>query len=152
MWNPWTQLKAEPDVLLIMRDDLPPELGGGAYWPDAGGGVIVLDRRLSQVERNCVLAHELVHHERGGGCGDGFMPESWRPVAAREEQVVDDIAVERLVPYEQLLRFVVGLESTCVHPEVWHVADEFHVTERAARRALELMNQRLSDALRKATE
>ena len=111
----------------------------------------MIDPRLSQVQRRCVLAHELVHDERGGGCDGVFMPTDWQPVVARDERLVDDVAVQRLVPYADLVRFVVSLESACVHVEVWHVAEEFHVTERVARRAMELMNARLSEAVARVT-
>lgn len=54
------------------------------------GRRIWLARGLTQAERRCTLTHELVHRERGPVPGD--------PVAAaREEQLVDEIAARRLI-------------------------------------------------------
>jgi hypothetical protein len=51
-----------------------------------------------------VLAQELVHKERSGGCVVGPAPD-WRAVVARDEASVDDEVARRLVPRVQLLAF-----------------------------------------------
>jgi Zn-dependent peptidase ImmA (M78 family) len=138
-WNPWAELRRRRDVILLKPWDLPASAGGGCCIANEAGAVIVLDRRLTQVERNAVLAHELVHAERGGICNDDEVPATWAPVVAREERTVDDIAVRRLVPPESLRRWCVTQESVGAHVEPWQVAEEWRVPERVARRALELM-------------
>lgn len=137
MWNPWKAASQDHDLLVIF-DELPPGLGGGAYIPDADGGAIFLDKSLSQRERKCVLAHELVHRERGGGCPLAGMPSGWRPVNWREEVRVHDEAVRRLVPPDELRAWCVG-KADFLAVEPWEVAEHWHVTEEYAERALFLL-------------
>ncbi|WP_234802321.1 hypothetical protein [Mycolicibacterium fortuitum] len=59
------------------------------------GARIWLCRTLTQAERRCTLTHELVHHERGPVPADPA-------AAAREEQIVDEIAARRLITLPQL--------------------------------------------------
>jgi hypothetical protein len=139
--------------VFLVVDDLPSSTGGGVFMamPD-GSSVIALCRSLTQVERRSVLAHELIHDERGGGCDGDFMPAEWAAVVAREERLVDDTAVLRLVPPSELLRCCVELEMACTHVEPHHIAEAFHVTEDVARRALELQDQRLTEAVARTWE
>lgn len=146
-WHPWSELASRRHLVLLM-EELPATSGGGVYVPHpSGNAAVVLDPRLNQVERRCVLTHELVHDEDGGGFDAEFMPRTWKPRVVINEQQTDDEAVDRLVPYSELLRFVVELEMGCIHPEPGHVAEEFHVTERVAQRAMELLNMRLDEAM-----
>lgn len=133
-WNPWRTLKATPEVFLTMQE-LPHASGGGCYIPDGLGerALIILDPRLTQVERNCVLAHEWLHHEAGFGC--------WDPREARREcdRLWDEVA-RRLVPRDELVRLGIGrAEAGCTF-EVADVAEVFHVTPDVARRALLLLS------------
>lgn len=57
-YNPWADLRQRQDITFGVTR-LPWDRG---WWVPAERG-IVLDDRLSQVERRCVLAHELVHAE-----------------------------------------------------------------------------------------
>ena len=145
-YRPWRDL-AQRDHVVLLTMPLPAEVGGGAYVPHGSTAAIVLDPDLSQVQRRCVLTHELVHDERGGGCYAQFMPAAWDAVVSREEQLVDDIAVTRLVPPDELIRVCVELEMACTHVEPHHIAEHFHVTEAVAGRALELQDLRLQAAV-----
>lgn len=128
-WNPWAALRARRDVELVITP-LPPACGGAAYWaPEDLPAVIVLDRGLTQVERNAALAHELVHHERGlVGC---------RRV---DERGVEDEVARRLVPVDDLaaLRAIAELNELTV--EAWQVAEDFGVPDAVALRAMRLLD------------
>jgi hypothetical protein len=91
--------------------------------------VILLDERLTQVERNAALAHELVHLERDWPC---------RADWAEEERVHDEVA-RRLVPLDVLHRWLVPRELDEAQVEAWHVAEHFHVPEPVAERAVRLL-------------
>ncbi len=56
--HPWRELRGLPHIDLSWHD-LPVEFGR------TDGCSIEMDRRLSQVQRRCTLAHELTHIRRG---------------------------------------------------------------------------------------
>lgn len=62
--DPWSVLRSRPDITLIWAGDLP------AHWRGCtdGHSTIWIRTGLSQTERRCVLAHELVHirHQHDG--------------------------------------------------------------------------------------
>ena len=62
-------------------------------WCDWEGLRIVLHPGLTAVEARCVLAHEIVHAERGPS------PE-W--ASSREERIADMEAARRLIPLDEL--------------------------------------------------
>jgi hypothetical protein len=134
-WNPWRSLR-QAEHLFLITADLPASSGGGVYVPNGDAAAVVLDRGLLQVERRCVLAHELVHDERGGGCDLPGMPDTWRPVVVREERWVDDEVARRLVPQRELLEFCVARAEVQGSLTSAEVAAEFDVTEQVAERAL----------------
>ena len=80
-YHPWRQLRRHHDVTVEVHADLPPGIDG---FTD--GARIWLRRGLTQAQRRSVLAHELVHVERGT-----------ENVDDREERLVDSIAARRLV-------------------------------------------------------
>lgn len=121
----------------MWRDDLPESTGGAVYIRQGHSAVIVLDTSLNRVERNAALAHELVHHERGGGSHDSDMPRGWRAVAAREEMWVDREVARRLVPLDTLAELCDRTADLGEGVDPWMVAEEFDVTEAVARQALE---------------
>lgn len=137
-WNPWTALRDRTHVTLGFTP-LPAALGGAVYVPvRRNRAVILLDPALSQRERNRALAHELVHEERGGGADRPGMPPDWQAVVARDERQTDDEAISRLVPIDDLVRWC-ARRSTVGDPIEPHVvAEEWHVTEEVARRALSI--------------
>jgi hypothetical protein len=87
MYHPWRHLRTLTDLVVVW---LCPAKDAPAATD--GERVVWLDPRLLQVERRCVLAHELVHVERGHrGC---------QPAAVEVE--VRREAAARLVPFESL--------------------------------------------------
>lgn len=126
-WNPWAELRARPHITL--------EWGflhraRGQWIPGRdGSAVIVLDVRLGRRERRCVLAHELVHDERG----IGYTPSTPRLLVDLEERCVRAETVRRLVPPAELAALVARMAPDPVL--VIDVADEFDVDHRTARAA-----------------
>jgi hypothetical protein len=106
MANPWRALRARPHIL-FRRAALPDGVDG---WisPGADGEptVILVSDQLGYAERRAVLAHELVHDERGGGAGYAGQPPTWDAVVARDERAVDRAVAQWLVPADELAEFV----------------------------------------------
>lgn len=108
MFHPWRALRRLGHVALDWSRPHP-------ATPGATNGVdmIWLDPRMNQVERRCVLTHELVHLERGHtGCQPPAVEHAVRTETAR-----------RLIGLDQLLRAMPWAMSV---PEL---ADELWVTE-----------------------
>lgn len=138
-WNPWHSLR-ERHHLEFSLVDLPEEVGGGYYAPQPEGWVaLLIDRKLGRRERKVVVAHEVVHDERGGGCSADGMPASWDAVVKRDEATVDREVARRLVPADELRAFAERFEPDGV--TAWQVADEFDVTDEVAMRALRMLGQ-----------
>ena len=137
-WNPWRALREDPTIELAV-EPLPDRVGGAYYWRGEGWAAIAIDSRLTATERNARLAHELVHHERGGGVECAGMPEQWHAVVDREERRVHDETARRLVPSEALAALISSIIDDGRPVEAWEVADAFDVPEHVARRALELL-------------
>jgi Zn-dependent peptidase ImmA (M78 family) len=127
-WHVWRELRRRAWLRLEWR----PLAGtGGQITDHPDGRVIHLDPRLGPRRREAVLAHELVHDERGLP-GRGTPP--W--CVAREEAAVDRIADERLMPAADLVALIeqrAPLEAITA----LLVADEFDVDEDVAARQLE---------------
>lgn len=119
-YNPWAHVGRMHDVLVVL-DDLE---HAEAYWePDER--VILIDRRLSQVERRCRLAHELAHVEAGDEhCAVG--PDGVR-LAARQEIRADAAAAFRLIDLNALADAL----SWALDPA--EVAEALHVDARTVR-------------------
>lgn len=128
-WNPWRALRSRSRVELRFAD-----LAGrkGLWQRDSQGDLIILDAGLDRRSRRCVLAHELVHAERGIGFGAATAETMQR----EEEQVRREVA-RRLVPPAELARYLdripdgTGVTAT-------DVADEFDVDTEVAAKAMEL--------------
>ena len=106
-------------------------------WRHADGSVVVeLDDRLDRIERNAVLAHELVHEERGGSIDFVGSAPSWAAVVAREELWVDREVARRLVPADELASFIARRGSIDEATTVADVAAEFDVPKWVAALAL----------------
>lgn len=136
-WNPWRALHGPWLKAKVRFDDLPDGVDA-VSCPYPGRPAIVIQRGLTQRERNVALAHELVHLERGGTC---------QAISWREERAVEDEVARRLVPLDELRRFVVDHERMGDHVHAWQVAEEWWVTEPVARRALELLLEQVRGAL-----
>lgn len=130
-WNPWRALRDRPHIELRFA-----YLGGsrGIWQRDALGDVIVLDARLDRRSRRCVLAHELVHAERGIGHGAASAA-----TMAREEEFVRREVARRLVPMDQLLALVEARAGLCLDIAAADVAEEFDVDSDVAVKALQLL-------------
>jgi len=143
-WSPWRAASKLPN-LSIRLDRLPDETGGGALARRGDQVVIVLDRRLSSVERRVMLTHELVHHERGSSsrCHDtGYLS----PHIVQEERAVEREVARRLVPAGDLQIFIDRSINLGQGVEPRHVAEEFEVTESVA--ALAMRNLKIELARR----
>ncbi len=137
-WDVWEDIEAR-DGLVFGTAPLPEVTGGGLFWP-SDPAVIVIDDRLEEPERREVLAHELVHHERGGARHAGQSGE-WHVVVAREEGVVNDEVARRLVPRVPLIELIRGRLALGEGTSSVEVAEAFGVSSRLARRALTLLYQ-----------
>ncbi|HEU5006071.1 MAG TPA: ImmA/IrrE family metallo-endopeptidase [Jatrophihabitantaceae bacterium] len=88
-YDPWRDLAENWPGIEVVREPMPGRLLGELRVP-----VIALRAGTSAAQERCTLAHELVHLERGGGCGG--------PWAAREEMLVHAEAARRLVTLDAL--------------------------------------------------
>ena len=123
-WSPWRALR-HTDVELWFAP-----LGGlRGLWERRGDhDQITLDSSLDRQSRREVLAHELVHAERGIG-----WPVATAATMQLEEERVWRIAMERLVPSDELHRFI-ERQSTVGPVTLDDVADEFDLSPDGARR------------------
>lgn len=116
--HPWRRLRDLADVTLHWRDDLPDYLRGLT-----DGERIWMRSDLTQVERRCVLAHELEHRERGHvGCQPGAVESAVQAAAARY-----------LLPWPRL----VGDALVWAAGDVEEAADVLWVTPRVLRHRLD---------------
>lgn len=86
--HPWRTLRDYTHLRLAFAD-----LGDEGPLGQTDGTTITLTTGLLQVERRCVLLHELVHVERG-------IPHSDDP---REEEAVEQEVAHRLIPLDRLV-------------------------------------------------
>jgi hypothetical protein len=125
-WNPWAAAARLPHLEIWFADV--PE---GATWHRVGDrDHITIDAHASRRERSALLAHELVHVERGVG-----YPAATARTMEREEAIVRRETARRLVPPDELLALVAGRAE--VEPiTVDLVADEFDVPPDVAAEAV----------------
>lgn len=122
-YSPWDDLASRPELTFGVTDL--PEGAGEAWWlPEVPG--IVMRRGLTQVERRCALAHELVHVDREDRPRHTVGPDGPR-LARRQEMAADDIAAARLIPLDRLAD---ALQWSFSPDEV---AEELGVTPKMAR-------------------
>lgn len=128
-WNPWRELRRRPHVRLEYREMHPAR----GRVVDHGNGLqtITIDPRLSRVDRNAALAHELTHLDLGLVWPEG-MPEH---VVAHGELRVDALTIRRLVPAAELEEFI-NQRHTIGMVVARDVAEEFDVPVELADRAL----------------
>lgn len=118
-YNPWADLGSRPHICCDSHTvELP--VGHGWWLPDVMG--IVLDRRLSRIQRRCALAHELQHVDNGDEQVYTVGPDGPRQ-AKRQETRADRQAARRLIPIETL---AAAMRAHPHDPEV--VAHELDVT------------------------
>lgn len=135
-WRPWKDLAGRPDIDFALVD-LPPGAPRAIHASIGDVHVVLIDRALPPAERLAALAHELVHHERGGSGHCEDMPGLLRPVVAREERRVDQIAACRLVPFDELAAVVAKCCDVLGGVTAVDIAEEFGVSEHLAEIAIE---------------
>lgn len=127
-WNPWRSLRATRVELWFAP--LGEERG---RWVRTGDhDEIWLDQALDRRSRREVLAHELVHVERGVG-----WPDATAATMEIEEERVWRIALQRLAPPEEVDRFV-RRRATVGPVTVADLAEEFDLSPEAAARVAHL--------------
>lgn len=90
MHHPWRALRALSDWTLTVSD-LPAGMRGRTHWPSR---TITLRPGLNQAQRRSVLAHELLHVERGP------VLIGWQ---CQEEHRVRVLTARRLIPLDRLI-------------------------------------------------
>lgn len=131
-WNPWRALRAIEAELWFA--DLHGDRG---RWVRTGrGDEIYLDHALDRRERREVLAHELIHVERGIG-----RPDATPDTMQREEVIVWREALDRLVPPDELVAFLVRRVSEGP-VTLDELAEEFDLSLDGARRIASRWEQR----------
>lgn len=93
LMDPFQLLADHPDITLLIRRL--PDGERGRWYPEAH--VIVLDDRLTQAERRCVLTHELVHRARG----DVHVHDE--VTNARQEKSCHETVARLLIPFASLV-------------------------------------------------
>jgi hypothetical protein len=132
-WNPWRALRARPEIELwfagLGRDR--------GRWTRRGSvDEILLDPSLDRQTRNEVLAHELVHAERGIG-----RPLATDATMQLEEERVWRIALDRLAPPAEVRAFV-ERRSTVGPVSIDDLAEEFDLSPESAARVARLTSTR----------
>lgn len=90
--DPYEWLRTLPHITLLIARL--PGTEKGRWYPETD--TIVLDDRLTQVERRCTLMHELVHQLRG----DDSVDDDW--FGRRQERGCDEITARLMIPIEDL--------------------------------------------------
>lgn len=119
MYHPWRRFRAAARWTLVQAD-LPDGVHGVTRWRDR---TVTLDCQLSQVQRRCVICHELIHIERGPVASDMVL-------AAREESAVEREVARRLIELQPL-----G-EALAWSRHISEAADALWVTEDVLRARL----------------
>lgn len=132
-WNPWRALRASTVVFWFAPLD-----GLDGRWERRADGVdeVLIEESLGRRARREVLAHELVHVERGVG-----WPHATAATMQLEEERVWREALVRLAPADEVVAFV-RARATVGGVTAADVAEEFDLTERGARRLLGVLRAR----------
>lgn len=133
-WNPWQALR-EREHVRFARRDLPGDVEG-VYCVRGDRAAILLDTDLDRRQRNAVLAHELVHDERGPVPQGNPNPPGWDVIVHREEQIVEREVARRLVPHGELIAFCSARAEILGAVTVHDVSEEFDVPADVAALAL----------------
>lgn len=132
MYHPWRRFRGLARWTLEQAP-LPAGVSGLTVWPT---GTVILDRRLSQVERRCTICHELVHIERGP------LPDN-AELSVIEEGLVERISAGRLIELHDL-----G-EALAWSSHISEAADMLWVTEDVLRVRLDHLSEHECDYLQK---
>lgn len=126
-WNPWRALR-EREAIRFALDQLPDGIDG-VHGQRGERRAIIVDRSLHRIARNAVLAHELIHDERG------HSPSSHPIEVAKEEERVEREVARRLVPFDELSVFVAGRLALGESVSAADIAEHFEVPKAVAQRA-----------------
>ena len=119
MDHPWRRFRDRTDWLLVW-DTLP---AGLLAYTSHSNRTVFLDKRLTQVERRCTIAHELEHFD---------IPTPRNPVlVARLERQIDQRVARLLIPLDRL-----GDALAWAH-SLTEAAEELWVDEDTLRTRLE---------------
>jgi hypothetical protein len=133
-WNPWRELRDRTHIELRWAWFPAGTRGRIEDAPPRPRRILTLHAGLTRIERRAVLAHELVHDERG------LLPRSCpEPLREKDEHAVRCETARRLVPADALRRFVAQRSSLEEPVTVRCVAEHFEVPEPVARLACELI-------------
>jgi hypothetical protein len=128
-WNPWAAAAGHAHLEIWFAD-----VPHGATWHrTVDGDVITIDAAAPRRERAALLAHELVHLERGIG-----YPVATAQTMQREEAIVRRETARRLVPPTEL-RALIDRRSDVEPITAALVAEEFDVHEPVAAEALQAL-------------
>lgn len=130
-WDPWRVLRGQPEIELIWA-----RIEGCRERVEMGpnGTKITIDPGASQVDRNALLSHALVHVERG----ILYPPNTPPAVVEKEEYKVRRESARRMVKQDELIAFVeANQEFVQITAEV--VAERFEVPVEVAREAIRQM-------------
>lgn len=116
---------------------LPDECGGEAVQRRDGRIWILLDLRLSPVEQRCLLAHALVHLDRGTSSRCSHTPATMDTFVIAEERACNEAVADWLVDPENLWILVTDMVHAGEDVTTRTVAAELGVTKPIARIALE---------------
>lgn len=142
-YSPWADLRERPHICCDAHTFELPH-GGGWWLPDVLG--IVLDRRMTRVERRCALAHELRHVDHGDEQVAHIGPDGPR-LARRQEARADREAARRLVTITDLV------DALLAHPQDGALAaEQLDVTEHVLRIRLVNLEPAEAGQLRDALE
>ena len=122
-WNPWRVLRSRSHIRFAL--ERLPDGVEAVYGRRGERAAIIIDPRLSQVDRAAALAHELVHDERG--LPPSRVPVLWHPVLVKEEAAVDREVARRMLPLETLVAYVDSLAEMGVGVTSLEVSEEFEV-------------------------
>lgn len=133
-WNPWRALRASSSVVLWFA----PLHGTRGRWERRadGGDEILIEETLARRDRREVLAHELVHVERGIG-----WPDATAATMQAEEERVWREALTRLAPPDQVVAFA-RARSSVGAVSIQDLADEFDLTHAGAERLVRILRAR----------
>lgn len=92
--NPWQRLAEDWPRVQVLYDDLGSQHKHGvSRWKRGKPIAVVLHRDLTQVQRRCVLAHELEHLDRGAPCETLRASIERRVVTATAKYLLPDLDV-----------------------------------------------------------
>lgn len=134
-WDPWGELEERPHLTVIYA-----EISGADEIIRAaadGRRQVVLQRGLRRRRRTALLAHALVHDERGL-----FPPGTPKSLYSKEEAIVTDETALRLVPPAALVDYLAECEAADEPVHAFMVAERFDCDLKVAQRALSLTRVR----------